>query len=271
MRLERRILLEAVIVSVLGHAVFFSVFVVKETEAAKGAPRMPTVVSIAQFEGLDVADSRITANPAASDPDLPEHVALQRRTTMPKLELDRTTFLWEDEPELTPPAPQEVGPSTWGFAKEPGLLRDEFPADYDAGPSLEMARGALGAGGDAEAIRPIPFRVAFKKMPGAGALMISPDKADGEDIRFITGEIRYDAETGKFDVLARPSGDPQIDAAIMSRVPRWQFKLVRTSEGYQLRARLPLPASMRVLGPVRRPPTADDLLDNGPAASGGAP
>ncbi len=266
MRQERRIFFEAVIVSVLGHAIFFSVFTVKESKAFKGPPRLPIAITIAQFEGVDLIGSRATANPAVTDPDLLAHVELERRVAAPKLELDRTTLVWEDEPKLAAPSQPMVGPATWGFAKEPTRLRDEFPADYDAGPSLDVARDTVRGVGSGEGLQPrIPFTIAFKKMPGAGALMLGPGKAVGEDVRLFKGEVRLDLVSGKLDYVVRPSGDPQIDAAIMSRMLRWEFKLERTKEGgLQLRARLPFPTSMRTGGPSRTPPTADELLDDEP-------
>ena len=264
MRQERRIFFEAVIVSVLGHAIFFSVFTVKESEAFRNVPRLPTAITIAQFEGVDLLGSRATTNPAVTDPDLLAHVELERRTAAPMLELDRTTFVWEDEPEFAAPAPPQVGPATWGFAKEPGRLPDEFPADYDAGPSLAMTREVLlGGSGDRLHLR-FPFTVAFKKTPGAGALMLGPGQDVGEDVRLFSGEIRLDRTSGKLDYVVRPSGDPQIDAAIMSRMQRWQFTLERTDQGYTLRGRLPIPATTPAGGPSRTPPSADELLDDEP-------
>jgi hypothetical protein len=261
MRQERRIFLEAVIVSVIGHAIFFSVFAVKEGEVFRSGPRLPTAITIAQFQGLDLLGSRATTNPAVTDPDLLAHVELERRTAAPRLELDRTALVWEDEPQFAAPAPPQVGPATWGFAKESGGLPDQFPADYDAGPSLAMTREALAGGtGDRVHLR-FPFTIAFRKTPGAGALMLGPGEDVGEDVRFFSGEIRFDRTTGKLDYVVRPSGDPQVDAAVMSRMQRWQFTLERTDQGYTLRGRLPFPVSTRG-GPQRRPPSADELLDD---------
>ena len=269
MRQERRIFFEALIVAVLGHAIFFSVFTVKETKAGQGPRRAPEVLTIAPFHGVDVLGSRATPNPTLTDADLLAQVELERRTTAPKLDLDRTTLVWEDEPQLAAPAPPTVGPATWGFAKEPARLSDEFPADYDAAPSLAAVRDALrGAGG--EGFQPkIPFTVALKKLPGAGARMVRPEEAVGEDVQFVTGEIRIDGTSGKIRLMLKPSGDPEIDAALMSRMRRWQFDLQRTDEGYQLRGRLPVPVSMRTGGPGRRPPSADEVLDEQPEGSGG--
>jgi len=270
MRQERRILLEAAVVSVLGHAIFFSVFTVKEMVPGRARPpRLPAVIQLARAEGADLTASRATANPAAADPDLVADVELERRTAAPKLELDRTTFVWEDEPELAAPPQPVVGPSTWGFAKEPARLRDEFPPDYDAGPSLATARDAVSSAASGEGRQPrIPFSLAFRKVPGAGTLVVRPDEAADKDVRLVTGEIRVDPASGRIDIVVRPSGDPQIDAVFMRLVQKWQFNLGRRGEGFQLRGRLPFPASMRTGVSPRRPPSADELLDEEPDRSG---
>jgi hypothetical protein len=270
MRQERRILLEAAIVSVLGHAIFFSVFTVKETEASRApAPRPPAFIQIAPAAAADLAASRATANPAAADPDQVADVRLEGRTAAPKLELDRTALVWEDEPALAPPPKPTVGPSSWGFEKEPARLRDEFPTDYDAAPSLAAAREAVSGAASGELRRPrIPFSFAFRKVPGAGALLVRPDEAEGQDVRLLTGEIRIDPSSREIDIVVRSSGDPQIDAVFMRLVQKWQFTLGRRGEGFQLQGRLPFPASMRTGVPPRRPPSADELLDEQPSGSG---
>jgi hypothetical protein len=268
MRQERRILLEAAIVSVLGHAIFFSVFTVKETEASRVAPKPPAFIQIAPAAAADLAASRATANPAAADPDQMADVRLERRTAAPKLELDRTPLVWEDEPALTPPPKPTVGPASWGFAKEPARLRDQFPPDYDAAPSLAAAREAVSGAASGELRQPrIPFSVAVRKVPGAGALLVRPNEAEGQDVRLVTGEIRIDPASRKIDIVVRSSGDPQIDAVFMRLVQKWQFTLGRRGEGFQLRGWLPLPASMRTGVSPRRPPSADDLLDEQPTGS----
>ena len=126
-RQERRIFLEAMIVSVLGHAIFFSVFTVREIEAAREGVPLPAVISIAQFDRDSARDSRVTAHRAATPPDLPEQIEIERRTASPKLELDRTTPVWEDEPELAEPAEPREGPG----GDEPTLRRVVRPLnDY---------------------------------------------------------------------------------------------------------------------------------------------
>lgn len=265
MRQERRILFEAAIVSVLGHTIFFSVFTVKETVPGTApAPRLPAVVQLARLQPPDPDPSRATPNPAAADPDRLAYIELQRRTAAPKLELDRTTFVWEDEPDLAAPTQPAVGPATWGFAKEAAALGTHFPPDYDAAPSLVLARNAILGTGPGQSLRPrIPFTIAFKKMPGAGALLVRPGEAVGDDVRFVTGEIRVDLATRKIQVVAKPSGDPEIDAAFAEAVSRWQFNLDRPGE---LRARLRFPESVKAGGTSRTPPSADDVLDKQPPA-----
>jgi hypothetical protein len=260
----RRIFLEALIVSVLGHAIFFSVFIVKESERPGGAWRRPALISIALTESPDGALTDATRDPAAAQLDLPERAELlDRRTAVPKLELDRTTLVWEDEPELAAPTPPTVGPESWGFTKEPARLRDRFPADYDVGPSLATAQERLADGGEGLQ-REIEFTFAFRKMPGAGTLMLGPDEAGGDDVKLFRCQFRLDLGTGKLDYVVRPSGDPQIDAEVMSRMRRWELKLERSQQGTTLRARLPLPAWMRRHTPSRTPPSADELLGDEP-------
>jgi len=255
----RRIFLEALVVSVLGHAIFFSVFVVKEDEPGRGARDRPALISIAQIEATAPSPDALPV-PSDTQADLPGRVELSRRTTVPKLELDRTALVLEDEPELAPPAPPSVGPESWGFAKEPAALRDEFPTDYDAGPSLAAARQGLAEGGGEPRQIRIRFTVTCGRVPVAGARMMGPDEAVGPDVKQFHGESRLDLASGKLDYVVRPSGDPQIDAAVMSRMGRWQFKLEHSEAGYSLRARLPFPKSMRGRGPAHRPPSADEVL-----------
>jgi len=255
----RRIFLEALVVSVLGHAIFFSVFVVKEDEPGRGARDRPALISIAQIEATAPSPDAIPV-PSDTQADLPGRVELHRRTTVPKLELDRTALVLEDEPELAPPAPPSVGPESWGFAKEPAPLRDEFPVDYDAGPSLAAARQGLAEGGGEPFRMRIPFAVPFRKVPAAGARMIGPDEASGPDVKLFRGEIRVDVTAGKLDYVVRPSGDPQIDDAVMSRMGRWEFKLEHSEDGYRLVARLLFPKSIGQGGPAHRPPSADEVL-----------
>ena len=268
MRQERRILFEAAIVSLLGHTIFFSVFTVKETVPGTApAPRLPAVVQLARLQPPDPDPSRATPNPAAADPDRLAYIELQRRTVAPKLELDRTTFVWEDEPDLAAPAQPAVGPATWGFAKEAAPLGTHFPPDYDAAPSLVLARNTILGTGPGQSLRPrIPFTIAFKKLPGAGALVVRPGEAVGEDVRFVRGEIQINDADGSIQVTLRPSGDPQIDAMVLRLVQKWEFNLGRTGEGFQLRGRLRLPVSVRARGPSRTPPSADDVLGEQPPA-----
>jgi len=268
-RQERRILFEAAIVSVLGHTIFFSVFTVKETAPGTApAPSLPAVVQLAHLQPPEPDPSRATPNPAAADPDRLAYVELQRRTAAPKLELDRTTFVWEDEPELAAPAQPAVGPATWRFAKEAALLAAPFPADYDAAPSLALARNTiLGIGPGADRPPTIPFTIAFRKLPGAGALVVRPGEAMGEDVRFVRGEIQINDADGSVQVTLRSSGDPRIDAMVLRHVSRWEFNIGRTGEGFQLRGRLRLPISVRARRPARTPPSADDVFDEPPPTS----
>jgi hypothetical protein len=258
----RRIFFEALVVSVLGHAIFFSVFVVKEDEPGRSPPVRQAQINIA---GIETSTPVADATPASSDTeaDLPSHVELHRRTTVPKLELDRTAFVLDDEPELAPLASPSVGPESWGFAKEPAPLRDEFPVDYDAGPSLAAARHGLAEGsGEPLQVR-IPFTIPFKKAPTAGALTLGPEGGAGPDVKLFRGEVRLDIARGKLDYRVRPTGDPLIDAAVMSGMGRWQFKLEHTEDGYRLVARMNIPKSIGGGGPARKPLSADEVLGGG--------
>lgn len=273
MRQERRIFFEALIVAALGHVIFFSVFTVKETEAGQGPRRAPEVLTIAPFHGVDVIGSRATPNPALTDADLLAHVELERRTTAPKLDLDRATYVWEDEPQLAAPAPPTVGPATWGFAKEPAQLGDEFPADYAAAPSLAAVRDALrGGSSDNEGTQPmIQLTLLMTKIRGAGTLMLGPEAAEGNDRELGQIRIRMDRSTGKVEVLSKPTGNPEIDAALAKKVRKWQLDVSPASKGYQLYSPLHVPVAMRMGGPGRKPPSADEVLDEEPGRSGGAP
>jgi hypothetical protein len=258
LRQERRIFLEAIIVSVLGHAIFFSVFVVKERLALGDRQLLPAAVAVAPFEGLDPAGTRSTDDPSETDPRRLADVELERRTTAPTLELDRASLVWEDEPELGTPPPPRVGPETWDFGKEPARLRDELPPDYDAGPARREA-GALLAGGTGEGqVLRVPFSVPFRKAPGAGALMLGPDEAGDEGVRLFSGEIRLDLGRWKFDFSVRPTGDPLIDKAMMKAMARWEITVRKTAEGYKLDARLPFPRAIRGLGSKHMPLSADE-------------
>jgi hypothetical protein len=258
LRQERRIFLEAIIVSVLGHAIFFSVFVVKEGLGLGDKQPLPAAVAVAPFEGLDLAGTQPTNDPSKTDPRRLADIELERRTTAPTLELDRASLVWEDEPELGAPLPPRVGPETWAFAKEPARLRDELPADYDSGPARSAAAALLAGGtGEGQVLR-VPFVVPFRKAPGAGALMLGPDEAGDEGVRLFSGEIRLDLGQWKFDFSVHPTGDPLIDKAMMKAMARWEITVRKTAEGYKLDARLPFPRAIRGLGSKHTPLSADE-------------
>jgi len=264
MRQERRILLEAVIVSVLGHAIFFSVFTAKRAEPAGPQGRAHTIAFEAQ-----TADRRAALDPAVgtTNPSDPEHAARlrsERRTVTPLLEADRTVFFPEDEPDLGPPPTPTVGPESWAFGKEPARLRDEFDADFDAAPALDAARESISGNGSDEPPLSYTFDVPFIRLPQAGVLRLGPEKTEGPDVRTFRSRITLNPATRKFDYTYRSSGDPQIDAAMIREIQRWRFKHEPTAEGHRLLAWLPLPRLVQGTTSKHEPPPADEVYGDEP-------
>ncbi|MBN1919373.1 MAG: hypothetical protein JW889_15850 [Verrucomicrobia bacterium] len=260
MRQDRRILLEALIVSVLGHAVFFNVFTARRLEPVVPTRRASASVTMTRFTEDSVWPDETSDDPSRADPELVALARIERRTAAPMLQATRSMYFPEDEPDLgSTPAPT-VGPATWGFRKEPGRMRDEFDLDFDAAPALDAARETL-AGGAAEG-PPLryAFDVPFVKAPQAGALRLGPGQAEGPDVRTFRGEIFLNPATGRFDYTFRPSGDPQIDAAMTHVIGQWRFKI----EDYKLLAWLRLPKSIQSSGSKRRPPAADEVYGDEP-------
>jgi len=261
---DRRILLEAMIVSVLGHAIFFSVFTAKRAEPAAPEYRAPAFIAVARLPRGQAGADPLAEAPKPADPERVALVEIERRTAAPMLEAERKVFLPEDEPDLGPTPALAVGPEVWGFRKDPGRLEDEFSEDFDVAPSLDAAREAL-SGTEAEG-PPLryTFDVPFIKAPQAGVLRLGPGQIEGPDVRTFRGEIHLNPATRRFEYTFRPSGDPQIDAGMLREIHTWKFKIERTADGYKLVAWLRLPKSIPGGDAKRHPPAADEVYGDEP-------
>ncbi len=91
-----RIFLQALVLSFLGHVIFFSMFIVEDIEFDPRTRRVSLTILPRKWTG-GIIETRTSSNPDIRNPKLVQLAEMMRRTASPNLQSRRRTVLWEEE------------------------------------------------------------------------------------------------------------------------------------------------------------------------------
>jgi hypothetical protein len=121
-----RIFLQALALSLFGHALFFSIFNVQDNELKKKEWLLPiTMLQMKQF-GASRVEAATTSNPELIDPRLVQLAKKISRTASPKLEAHREGIVWEEEMTAKTIEPDILSWLAWSFRRNMPVYGDLF-------------------------------------------------------------------------------------------------------------------------------------------------
>lgn len=156
MRASYRIFLQALLLSFLGHAMFFSLFNVRDIDSQKKGFFLPMMVLQMRTQGTGRVEAATSSNPELIDPKLVRLAEKVKRTTSPKLEAHRKAIVWEEEMTATVLEPDILSWLTWSFRRDmprygdlfenPAVFPSPFPSqdgtadiEFDAAQTSEIS------------------------------------------------------------------------------------------------------------------------------------
>ena len=129
---NQSIFLQALVLSFMGHAIFFSIFIVEDIDI-RGEPDHISLTMLMGDKWITRSiEAGTTSNPDAIDPELVRLAEISRRTVSPKLEAHRKAVLWEEEVTTKSIDPDIISWLMWSFRRE----KLEYAGLFDAFPLL---------------------------------------------------------------------------------------------------------------------------------------
>lgn len=137
MKKSYRIFLQALLLSFLGHAIFFSLFNVQDVEFKKKGQLLPMTILRMRPRSTGRVEAATSSNPELVDPKLVQIAEHIKRTTAPKLESHRKATVWEEEMAAKKFEPDLLSWFSWSFRRNMPEYADIFenPAVF-ASPSV---------------------------------------------------------------------------------------------------------------------------------------
>ena len=224
-----RIFLQALVLSFLGHAIFFSLFNVQDIEFENKGRLLPMTI-LQMHAGSGRVEAATTSNPELIDPKLVTLADKVKRTTSPKLESHRQAIVWEEEMAASAPESDVLSWLVWSFRRnmpQYGDLLDNpavFPVEMQAN-----AESGAGMKSDIAMAGEISTSFAARKLLQSSLPKLPADMNDkyAESVRLRiginrAGDVRFALpEAGSANMLATIAAN---------EVRKWQFA---PAEGFE--------------------------------------
>jgi hypothetical protein len=233
MKTGYRIFLQALVLSFLGHAMFFSLFIVQDTEFEKKGQLLPMTVLQMRPRSSGRVEAATSSNPELIDPKLVQLAAKANRTTSPKLESHREAIVWEEEMASITLESDVLSWLVWSFRRDMPQYGDLFenPAMFPSSFLSQDNTSDAGTGKESDAARTSEISTSFttrkllqSSLPELPADMINRYAAPVK-LRIginCAGSVRFALpESGSANMLATIAAN---------EVRKWRFSPVESFE-----------------------------------------